>query len=627
VKFGLCAVVAAGVALFSFALRSAGVDQIAGRGGAIGPLDDLYHAQRISEAAAHGGRVGAFDPNIGLDGAFCPWPPLYDAAAGLTARAVAGGGAILPVAIWIPPVVTSLFLGFAAGILTRMRIAGPLGGIVFGAAAAMAPAFLDVSKVGDIDHHFLEPPLALGILAATLALGRAENRRQSILRGAALAVAILAALFVQVALLFAAGLALAALILFGGRRDWVFGAALGFAIAAAVVTLYGLSMGPGYPRDEWHLGVPHAAALIGAAVAAAAFGVLSARGAGRLAAALIALAAGGVAATAIPTAAPALLSGSRFFGGDPWLETIDEFRPLFHAGRVGGLTRALMDVGGGAALLAIFAVSSFRASRDSPRTASGAPRILALFAGAYLVATLTSVRFLVLAVVLLALVGALVVAGFGAESRRLRATLAAAVLLLPWGVGALARVLRPEPAVPEEALPIIRSAAAIRAHGGARAGAAILGPWPWGHVYEVFGGARAVVDGFGGALGRTGFENSLGMTFSPREDAVAVYCRSHGIRWIVLENPALGAIAQADAIGLDHAFFVRGQAVTPALRFSFWWRAYFDRGAAVRDGTREAPPLRAFRLVYSDPAGPVGPPGLQGPAVEVWELAGDGHEP
>jgi hypothetical protein len=620
VTFGVCVVVAVGVALFSFALRSAGVDQIAGRGGAIGPLDDLYHAQRISDAAAHGGRVGAFDPNIGLDGAFCPWPPLYDAAAGLASRAVAGGGAILPVAIWIPPVVASLFLGVAAGILTR--IFGPLGGIVFGAAGAMAPAFLDVSKVGDIDHHFLEPPLALGILAATIALGRAENRRQSILRGVALAAAIVAALFVQVALLFAAGLALLALILFGSRRDWAFGAALGFAIAGAVVALYGLALGPGYPRDEWHLGLPHAAALFGAAVAAA-FGLLSARGAGRLAAGLIALGAGGLAAAAIPTAAPALLSGSRFFGGDPWLETIDEFRPLFHADRVGGMTRALMDVGGGAALFAVFTVVAFRAF---PRRASDAWRILALFAGAYLAATLTSVRFLVLAVVLLALTGALVVAGFGAESRRLRAGIAAAVLLLPWGVGALARVLRPEAAVPEEALPIIRSAAAIQARGGARAGA-ILGPWPWGHVFEVFGGRRAVVDGFGGALGRTGFENSLGVTLSPREDAVAVYCRSHGIRWIALENPALGAVAQADAMGLDHAFFVRDRAVTPALRFSFWWRAYFDHGAAVRDGKREAPPLRAFRLVYSDPAGPVGPPGLQGPAVEVWELEGDGHEP
>src|SRR6266850_5266906 len=75
------------------------------------PYDDLYHAKRIAWSAAHFPQVLAFDPDRGLSGAFCPWPPLYDL--GCAAVALAG----VPLR-WLPPFGFSLFaaaIGFAFG--------------------------------------------------------------------------------------------------------------------------------------------------------------------------------------------------------------------------------------------------------------------------------------------------------------------------------------------------------------------------------------------------------------------------------------------------------------------------------------------------------------------------------
>src|SRR5258708_3768981 len=46
------------------------------------PLDELYHAKRRAFSAAQFPRVLELDPGRGTHGAWCPWPPLYDLAAG-----------------------------------------------------------------------------------------------------------------------------------------------------------------------------------------------------------------------------------------------------------------------------------------------------------------------------------------------------------------------------------------------------------------------------------------------------------------------------------------------------------------------------------------------------------------
>src|SRR4051794_28068896 len=52
----------------------------------IAPVDELYHWKRMAYSAAHFPRVLEFDRDRGISGAFCPWPPLYDVAAGGAAR-------------------------------------------------------------------------------------------------------------------------------------------------------------------------------------------------------------------------------------------------------------------------------------------------------------------------------------------------------------------------------------------------------------------------------------------------------------------------------------------------------------------------------------------------------------
>src|SRR5205085_720330 len=106
------------------------------------------------------------------------------------------------------------------------------------------------SWIGWFVHHFLEPMLVFGILWGTLAVGRWP-----------LAVFLTAAMFVQTALVIAAGLSFAVLFLMRKR------AALAFAVPALAIALYRLTRPPGYPNSQWFLGWTHAALFAGAAVA------------------------------------------------------------------------------------------------------------------------------------------------------------------------------------------------------------------------------------------------------------------------------------------------------------------------------------------------------------------------
>jgi hypothetical protein len=318
---------------------------------------------------------------------------------------------------------------------------------------------------------------------------------------------------------------------------------------------------------------------------------------------------GSLSACAVPHAAPALLSGSRFFGGDPWLATIVEFQPLFFAGWSSALSGAARLGAGIVLLLAVTRPSS--GSRGYP--------VLLLFAAAYLVAALTSQRFLVCAVTLLALGGAVAVGRCLKAKGWPLALLATALVLLPWLVLLPERIPARVPNFPPEALPFGRAALAIQGRGPGR----VLSPWSWGHLFHVIGGKPVLVDGFGASIGRGQFENALGAVLAAREDHVADFCRRTQTRWIVLDNPLTHLTVQAQAIGLSPGDFVRPgkpAQILPRTRFSFWWRAYFDRGRAVTEPGRSAPAFREFRMVYADSAMAAAPPHFQGPAVEVWEL-------
>jgi hypothetical protein len=203
------------------------------------------------------------------------------------------------------------------------------------------------------------------------------------------------------------------------------------------------------------------------------------------------------------------------------------------------------------------------------------------------------------------------------------AVAAGAVLLGPALLGAWPLLARPSPVVPPRAVPILRAAEALRAAPG---GGRVLASWSWGHAFHVAGGRPVVVDNFGSSIGQTDFQNALGIVLSPREEAVADYCRQTGVRFLALENPLANLTVQAQAIGLSPSLFVRTDPggppqLTPRMRFSFWWRGYFDQGAAVRETRRESPAFRQFRLLYADNA-MTGTGKFRGPAVQIWEFTG-----
>jgi hypothetical protein len=582
----------------------------------IGPFDELYHAQRILYSAEHPGRVLNFDPNRGLHGAFCPWPPLYDVSDGGAARLLGSSAPeeILWRAIWFPPLVGSAFAALIAWLVSRKVGAG--AGLLSGTLLAIALPYLVASRLGAIDHHFLEPPLLFGILGTTALLHRARGPGGIVRYGAFFGIALTLALFVQTALLLAAAVSALAILSFKSeKRAPRWAGAVGFAIAALGVLLYRLAQPPGYPNDAWYLGVPHAAALLAAAIASAAGAFLLSRRVSPRSAGVLAVLLAGVCWAAVPGAVTAAVEGSRFFGGDPWLSTIVEFQPLFYQGRV-KLWEGLCRLGGGALLILPLAAGNWGRSRTYRWT-------LLLFTTVYVLAAMSSLRFLVCAAPLAAVAGALAVSDLRRRSRALGTT--GLLLLLVPALWILVPYLRrPDPVAGPEAISFYRAAARLAAENPA--GDRILAPWSWGHVFHFLGGKKPVVDGFGASIGRTDFENALGIVLSSREDAVARYCRANGIRYLVLQNPTKFLTVQAEAIGLAPAFFVRPghrgrpAAIMPLMRFSFWWRAYFDRGREVREPRRFASALRQFRPIYEDPEPSGGPARFRGPAVVIWEL-------
>lgn len=575
------------------------------------PFDEMYHAKRMAYSAAHPFRVLSFDPNRGTSGAFCPWPPLYDMTVGTAARALGGRTPVAALArvAWFPPIVASLVAALVAVGLTR-RFGLPAA-LLGGTSVALSVYYLDKSRLGAIDHHFLEFPLVLGILLGVIAVARARDTRSALRYGGLLAVAISLALFVQPALVFSAGIALFAILLFGrDERMPRLAAAIGFGLSCALVFVYRFVQPFGYPDNEWYLGAPHAALLLGAAAACAAQLWLLEKGVARAAAVLSAVAIGALAVAGVPTAVQALAGGSQFFGGDPWLRSIAEFQPLFL--RAEG-TDWLFDLGdlGGGALLAIPIIFN-------RRWWTGRRRFLLFFTIAYLVAAVSSSRFLVVAAPMLAMSGAVFFSDLRSTGFKRLAGASAGLLLAPGLVLSMSRVLRPPQVIRPEARPMVQ-AAQILAHATAGDGAVLCG-WSWGHLFNVVAGRRVLLDNFGSWSDPVEFGNSTGATLTTREKFAADYCRTHGVRFVVLENPLPYFAARAQMAGLTRGAFERplwSGEPTILMRSTFWWRAYFEGGRARPDLGEAGAPFSQFRLVRVEAE----PGSVKKPTVvQIWEV-------
>ena len=576
----------------------------------IPPFDELYHAKRIVYSSVHLLRVLDFDPDHGPRGAFCPWPPLYDMTAGAAARLLGGNNptAVVARASWFPPLVASLVAAAIAAWLTRRR--GPAVGLLAGAGVALAAYFVDASRLTAIDHHFLEFPLVLGLVVATVAIAEARTSREAFNAAGILALALLTALLIQTAILLAGAVVLAVVLLL--PRTKIFSrvaAGAGFAAACAMVALYRMLRPPGYPDNEWYLGTTHAVALAAAAVACFTQWWLLRRGVSLFRAVLVAGLAGFAISFAIRNVPEALLGGSRFLGGDPWLQSIVQFRGMFSDREHVWVDLAYL---GGGFFLTAAAATTRRWWRGR--------RVLVLpFALGFAVAAVTSMRFLSISAPLCAITGAIALVDHY-RRRRSGPVLAAglAILLLPSIALVALRIARPPGAVSQEMVPMIRAADFVRARTD-RPGR-VLGPWTWGHLFDVVAGRPVIVDNFGAMLGRTNFENAVGIVFATRERAVAAYCAAHGVRFLVLPDPLPFFADNAEMSDLPKSLFVtpdRPPGPSRLMQSSFWWRAYFEGGKPRADRGPAGAAFRYFRLagVETEPQ-----PSEMRSAVQIWEL-------
>jgi hypothetical protein len=478
------------VLAIALALRTAGDHRIP-------PFDDLYHLKRIAEFP----RILDFDPDRGERGAFCPWPPLYDFLLG-SVQKLSGG------VTWCAPL---FFAAFAASVTFAMRRLGLLAACTAGLTLAVSPYLVGASEAGHIDHHYVEPLLVLLILAATVCRN-----------GIALGIAIAIALLIQPALFVAAGLAFFALFFSQHSRE----GAKAFAIAAAAVAIYRFTRASGYPDSAWFLGFPHAALLAGAAVACA----LRER-----ASRFVALAGGVAIALSFRSAATAFFTGLHFFGGDPWLSSIIEFQPMFrHVSEIG---TDIANLTGGALLGLLL----WRKQRT-----------VAFFSTAYLLLAISSRRFLVPAIALFAISGALAAAY---SKRRALAIAAAAITLLPPIAYDVYAMRSPEPSNEEFRVIGERMRALPRGR--------VLAPWSFGHSIDVIGNKPVVIDNFGSMPDEAVFTRAIEAMLSTREASLLRYCRERRIRYLILPHPAY-IPATARTIGVR----------TPLARRTVWSRLY-----------------------------------------------------
>jgi hypothetical protein len=528
----------------------------------IAPVDELYHWKRMAYSAAHFPRVLEFDRGRGVNGAFCPWPPLYDVAAGGAARLLGASSSadVLARIVWFPPILFALFTAIAVFLLARRSA---IVATILGIALATSPFLVTTSWIGSIDHHFLEPVLTFAILGATILAMRARTRREQVRAGILLGVAITAAMFVQTALLIAAALAFAVLFF---AADGI-AATCGFSIAAIAVAIYRLTRAPGFPDNQWFLGWTHATLFAAAAIACGIVAIKRSAGgspAGPPAARrrVIALITGAFIAVAIPSVRRSLFTGSHFLGGDRWLHTIQEFQPLWRA-RGDDLLSDLVGLSGGAILVWLLAIRAIK-TRDVIRLT------IAIFAIVYFALTITSRRFWIVAIPLLALAGATYVPLI---ARKRLAILAALMIAIPPPLQLAGWLMTPQ-SIPPNQQQWIRATSFIRTLPPGR----VLGPWSMGHAIDVEGSHAVILDNFGTMPDAETFEDAQKALLSTNEASLSRYCGAANVRYVILEQPRFG-IASANAIlGTGHA-----------AESTWWWRAW--RG--------ERP--KFFRLIWSEP--------------------------
>ncbi|RIL02029.1 MAG: hypothetical protein DCC71_16920, partial [Proteobacteria bacterium] len=244
--------------------------------------DAYYHLRRAEYTLANPGRVLLFDPLVNQpDGAWIPWPPLHTLLLAGAAH-VAGGTreALERVAAWYPPL-----LGAATALPVygaARSVGGPGVALLAAAIAALLPASVTYSDLGNADHHVTVSFFgALWLWGALLAM-RADGGRRLAAAQALAAAGRLGVVFTWAGsllyVLIADG-ACVAIALLCGRVRLLRATALGLAACAVVAWLAVPLLGPpvGGPYSTLALSYLHPAAMAALAFQALACAWLEAR--------------------------------------------------------------------------------------------------------------------------------------------------------------------------------------------------------------------------------------------------------------------------------------------------------------------------------------------------------------
>lgn len=268
--------------LLAAAVRSLGLELVfPGDGTVVFALGDaFYHARRALFSFESFPHVLLRDPYLNYpQGAFVPWPPLYDLVLGGFARLLGSSQATFErVAAWAPVALGAMTTWpvYAAG----RRLGGRGVGLGSAALFALLPATVLYSNVGNADHHAAQALIGAVVLALCLAIVSTgeDDRRRLAPRFAALALARAALLLTWPGSILYLALTEGCLLVagtLGARRDLLAGEAVSAlasaALAAPVVLVSGTPVGGPFSAIELsrlHLVLLGAVAAIALAVRA-----------------------------------------------------------------------------------------------------------------------------------------------------------------------------------------------------------------------------------------------------------------------------------------------------------------------------------------------------------------------
>jgi asparagine N-glycosylation enzyme membrane subunit Stt3 len=513
--------------------------------GALVDVDADLHLRRAEAVLAHGyAALGGIDHMIAWpDGAHVNWPPGFDLfLAGLAALTKPG---------WLDTVcgISIAVLGALAipVAYALARTALPrLQALISAGIVAVLPAHIELTRVGRVDHHVVEPTLLWGALA--LLVAGARRRSRSLAVAAGLVVALAFALS-PTALVIAVVVGAAALWL--GRLDAraplaMLGAAAAGSLALAAATR-GLRL---FTLDE-----PSAAQPILFAVAWGLFAACAAAPAGpyrlrRLIGGALVLSAAGLAAGA--------RSGTLAFAAKQGLiGTIVESRGLFAF----GWTAALAPLGAVGLAAPLAAAVAWHRGARLPSSRDPARQILHGSAVVLLAITVLQRRFMHLAALPVA-------AGLVDAVSCIRWTRARAVAgLAACGLGAIApvRYLFATPEWNPRTRAVRDVAELLRAlpPGG------VLSQWPNGHIIARVGGHPVVASPLLTAATMTAVEQATRILLDDNDARAQAAMDRRRVRYLVATAvPPTAVQRYLDALGdrRPAAVVERGALVTRLLK-------------------------------------------------------------